>query len=130
MASWSSVGLAQILLVRDRLQPLGAAARACGRVYGDVDHKVLRCCSVPVLLFGGEVDDVCGAYLDDRLPFSLRLPFPGDDVEDLAFRVRVLVCPRPWLEEHAEDPGARRRISGAASIQTAPVNHFSGPRRG
>ena len=59
---------------------------------------------VPVLLAGGEVDDVSGSDLDHLFAFLLRPPDAGDDVQDLALRVRVPVGARPALEEHAEDP--------------------------
>src|SRR5919112_959413 len=107
-----SASVARVLLVRDWLHPVGAAVGACGRIDCDVDHEGLRSCSVPVLLAGGKIDNICGAYLDDRFALSLRPPFSSDDVEDLAFGVRMPVGACPGLEKHAENPGARRRISG------------------
>src|ERR671912_257558 len=86
-----SASVARVLLVRDRLHPISATVGARGRVDGDVDHEGFRCCSVPVPLAGGEVDDVSGTYLDDRFAFSLCSSFSGYDVEDLAFGVRVPV---------------------------------------
>src|ERR671912_2301408 len=74
-----SASVARVLLVCDRLHPISATVGARGRVDGDVDHEGFRCCSVPVLISGGEVDNVSGAYLNDRLAFSLRPPFSGDD---------------------------------------------------
>src|SRR5215211_734347 len=97
----------RVLLVRDRLHPVGCALRAERRAYGYVDHKGVGTSAVPVPLVRGKIDDVPFLYLGDGVALLLRAPLAGDDVEELALRVGVPVRPRPRLEEHAEEPGAR-----------------------
>jgi hypothetical protein len=68
-----------------------------------------------VLLSRREINDVFGTYIDGWSALSLRSPFSGDDVEDLAFGVRMPVGACPGFEEHAEDPSFGRRVRGLSA---------------
>jgi hypothetical protein len=83
-----------------------------------------------VLLAGSEVDDVSGAYIDGWFALSLRQPFSGDYVEDLAFGVRVPQLVRvPGSKNTRKIPASGGESTGSPPIHTAPVNHSSGARR-
>ena len=67
---------------------------------------------MPVLFVRGDVDGVAGLYLLDFFAFFLDAARAGDDVEDLAFRVRVPAGAGSGLEEDAEPirlPAVERR---------------------
>jgi hypothetical protein len=114
------------LFVRDTFHPLDDLAfeRLCD---GDVAHRSVGSCSVPVLLSGRKPDDVAGADFLDRAALALHPAAAERHDQRLAERVRVPRGARAGRERDSRAARAGALVWNGASIRTAPVNQSAGP---